>query len=163
MQTKLVDRWLLTPKLRTCLLRKAIAIHHGALAAHAAQAMLMFPSQAEKSLVKLHDRSMPPPPPQKISSLGRPQTPRAASSMGPPAARLKHSNPFLAPPSWEEASAKPAALTAEPVPAQDISLLEQGTLPQLGGPCTRTVNQGCLQCVALWQQATLCRLCQDWS
>ena len=82
-------------------------------------------SQAEKSLVKLHDRSMPPPPPPKHPSLGKAPGSKAPSSMGPPAARLKHSNPFLAAPSWED-TGRPAVQSAEAPAAPDISLLEQG-------------------------------------
>lgn len=45
--------------------------------------------------------------------------------MGPPAARPKHGNPFLAAPTWED-TPRPAMQAAEAAAAPDISLLEQG-------------------------------------
>ena len=83
--------------------------------------------QAEKSLVKLHDRSMPPPPPPKHPPGARALQLKLPASMGPPPPRQKHTNPFLAAPRWEEASARtPSA--AEP------SLQNNGAFPNTALP-----------------------------
>ena len=59
--------------------------------------------QAERSLVKLHDRSMPPPAaPKQAQGGSKPPQPKLPASMGPPPPRQKHTNPFLAAPLWED-------------------------------------------------------------
>ncbi|DBA76613.1 TPA: hypothetical protein ACH3X2_008661 [Trebouxia sp. C0005] len=80
--------------------------------------------QAEKSLVKLHDRSMPPPPPPKYPPGTKPPGLKLPASMGPPPPRQKHTNPFLAAPLWEEA--------ARSTPAPESALQNNSNFPEQG-------------------------------
>ena len=80
--------------------------------------------QAEKSLVKLHDRSMPPPPPPKYPPGAKPPGLKLPASMGPPPPRQKHTNPFLAAPLWEEA--------ARTAPAPESALQNSSNFPEQG-------------------------------
>ena len=84
--------------------------------------------QAEKSLVKLHDRSMPPPAPPKHPAGTKPPGLKLPASMGPPPPRQKHTNPFLAAPLWEEAAR--TAPAPESALQNNSSFPEQGTLQE---------------------------------
>lgn len=80
--------------------------------------------QAEKSLVKLHDRSMPPPAPPRHPAGSKPPGLKLPASMGPPPPRQKHTNPFLAAPLWEEAT--------RTAPAPESALQNNSSFPEQG-------------------------------